>query len=153
VTLSATASLWVTRLLDIANPIWAVVSAVVVILPEVSASVASAGLRVAANLIGAGVGVGIAALALPTIPSLLMGLVLVAGLCRWLRLDAAARSAGVALVIVLLRDESGVLGSSETRVLLVAIGCIVALAVTVVVGQIETRLATWRQRIRDREDG
>jgi uncharacterized membrane protein YgaE (UPF0421/DUF939 family) len=146
VTVAAIASLEVTRALGIANPIWAVVSAIVVIMPEVTASAATAGLRVIANLIGAGTGIGIAALDLPMIPSLVAGLVAVAGLCRLVGLDAAARTAGVALVIVLLRDSHGVLGSSEVRVLLVVLGCAVALVVTLAIGQLESALAAWRRR-------
>jgi len=136
-TLAATTALLVTRALEIANPIWAVVSSIVVILPGVKSALASASLRVLANGIGAGIGVGIAALYLPMVASLALGLVAVAAACRALGLDAAARSGGVALVIVLLRPEHGALGSSETRVLHVALGCGVALAVTLVVTQVE----------------
>ena len=84
---------------------------------------------------------------LPSVPSLIMGLVAVAGLCRLVGLDGAARSACVALVIVLLRDHSGatVLGSSETRVVLVMLGCLIALIATVVAAQIE-RLSAMRRR-------
>ena len=146
VTLAGIAALLVTRALDVAAPIWAVVSAIVVIMPEVTTSIATAGLRVVANLIGAGVGVAIAAMALPTIPSLALGFVAVAGCCRLLGLDAAARSACVALVIVLLRDGSAVLGSSETRVMLVMLGCGVALVVTVVVAQAEVVAGKLRRR-------
>jgi hypothetical protein len=53
ITVAAGACLAVARLLHIANPIWAVVSAVVVIFPEVKNSVSSAALRVVANFIGA----------------------------------------------------------------------------------------------------
>jgi uncharacterized membrane protein YgaE (UPF0421/DUF939 family) len=148
--IAASTSLEVSRALHIANPIWAVVSSVVVIMPEVHASVASAALRVVANLIGAGVGVAIAALSLPTLPSLLAGMAAVAGLCRLLGLDAAARSANVALLIVLLRDAHAVIGSSETRVLLVALGCAVALAVTIVAAQVERLLARSAERRRAR---
>jgi uncharacterized membrane protein YgaE (UPF0421/DUF939 family) len=131
-TTSAVASLAIARALDIASPIWAVVSAVVVIQPELKGSVASAGLRVVANLIGAGVGVAIAALELPTMVALAIGLAGVAAACRLVGLDGAARSAGVALVIVLLRGEHEAVGSSEQRVALVLIGCLVALLVTLV---------------------
>jgi uncharacterized membrane protein YgaE (UPF0421/DUF939 family) len=147
-TLAATASLLVSRVLHIANPIWAVVSAVVVILPELRASVASAGLRVVANLIGAAIGIGIAFVGVPPIPSLVLGLVAVGTLCHLIGLDAAARSANVALIIVLLRapNARGVIDSSETRVLLVLIGCATALLVTIVAAQTERTLEKWRAR-------
>jgi hypothetical protein len=69
--------------------------------------------------------------------ALLVGLVAVALACRLAGLDGAVRSAGVALVIVLLRDEHETLGSSETRVLLVMLGCVIALAVTLCGAYIE----------------
>ena len=148
-TLSAAASLELSRLLHIANPIWAVVSSVVVILPELRASVASAGLRVVANLIGAGIGIGIALLALPAMPSLVVGVVAVGVVCHLIGLDAAARSGNVALIIVLLRDPShrGVIDSSETRVLLVLIGCAVALLVTIVAAQAERVVEKYRRAV------
>jgi uncharacterized membrane protein YgaE (UPF0421/DUF939 family) len=147
-TVSATAALELARALGIASPIWAVVSAVVVILPELSASIANALLRVVANLLGAGIGVAIAQLDLPLLPALVGGLAVVAACCRLLAIDAAARSAGVALVIVLLRDPTGVLGSSETRVLLVMLGCLVALVVTIAVAWCEPRLGRLLARLK-----
>lgn len=147
-TSAAIASLLVCRLLHIANPIWAIVSSVVVILPEHSASIASAALRATANLAGAGVGVAIGALSLPQIPSLLVGLVLIAGVCRLLAIDAAARTASVAVVIVLLKDPRGVLGSSELRVVLVLLGCAIALVVTIAAAWIERALTRALERRR-----
>jgi uncharacterized membrane protein YgaE (UPF0421/DUF939 family) len=140
-TTAAVLSLAVCQLLRIENPIWAVVSSVVVILPEVHASVSSAALRVIANLVGATVGVAIAVLGLPAFPSLVIGLAAVVGACRLLGIDMAARTASVAVVIVLLRAPGAVLGSSEVRVLLVILGCGVALAVTIVAAGIERALS------------
>jgi uncharacterized membrane protein YccC len=136
-TTAAVLSVLLCRQLGIENPIWAVVSSVVVILPEVHASVSSAALRVIANLVGVTVGVAIDVCALPTIPSLILGLLAVAGACRLLRIDATARTAGVAVVIVLLRMPGAALGSSETRVVLVLLGCIIGLVVTIVAARIE----------------
>ncbi len=133
VTVAAIASRELALALGIADPIWAIVSSIVVIMPETRASISTAGLRVVANLIGGAIGVGIAELELPVVPALLIGLVAVALACRAAGLDAAARTAGVALVIVLLRGGSDSVASSETRVLLVAIGCVVALVVTIAV--------------------
>jgi uncharacterized membrane protein YgaE (UPF0421/DUF939 family) len=148
-TVSATASLELARALGIAHPIWAVVSSIVVIVPELKASIANALMRVVANLLGAGIGVGIAALDLPLVPGLVAGLIAVAVCCRLLTIDAASRSAGVALVIVLLRDTTGVLGSSETRVALVMLGCVVSLVVTVGVAwstpQLDRLVRRWRR--------
>jgi uncharacterized membrane protein YgaE (UPF0421/DUF939 family) len=133
-TLAATAARELTHALGIAEPIWAIVSAIVVIFPEVKASVASAALRVVANLIGAGVGIAIAELGVPGLPALLVGLVAVAGLCRAAGLDGASRTATSALVIVLLRGGGdATVVSSEVRVGLVVMGCACALAVTIAV--------------------
>jgi uncharacterized membrane protein YgaE (UPF0421/DUF939 family) len=134
------------HLLHLSNPIWAQVSAVVVIMPTHAASVTSAALRVISNLVGAGVGVALAQLQLPSLVTIALGLIVVAGLCRLLAIDAAARSASVALVIVSLRGADGIVGSSELRLLLVLLGCASALAVTIVAAGIERALARRRPR-------
>jgi len=122
--------------------IWAVVSAVVVIQPDHRASVAAAALRVVANLVGAVVGLGVSlVLGTHQLIALVVGLFIVAFLCRKLRLDAAARTASVSLAIVLLRVPGGVLGSSELRLLGVLAGCAIALLVTVAAAQVEQRFA------------
>src|SRR6185312_2650201 len=100
------------------------------ILPEVRASISSAALRVVANLTGAGTGVVIGLLGLPPLPSLAVGLPATALLCRLIAVDSAARTACVALVVVLLKDPLDVRVTSATRVRLVVLGCAVALAVT-----------------------
>jgi uncharacterized membrane protein YgaE (UPF0421/DUF939 family) len=145
-TCAAVASLWLSRALHIANPIWAVVSSVVVILPEVQASVSSALLRTIANLVGAAAGLAISFLHLPPTASLIAGLLTVALLCRLIGIDAAARTASVAVIIVLLKDPYGVRTSSESRVALVMLGCGVALAVTVLATQIERAIGFLRGR-------
>jgi uncharacterized membrane protein YgaE (UPF0421/DUF939 family) len=121
--------------------IWAVVSAVVVIMPEVRASVGSAALRSSANVVGAAVGtvVGIAIGAYQLL-ALILAILLVALFCRILRIDAAARAGSVSAAIVLLKDPSGVLGSSEMRVAGVLLGCFVALIVTMAAALIERAL-------------
>jgi uncharacterized membrane protein YgaE (UPF0421/DUF939 family) len=134
---AAVLAILVCHLLGIVNPIWALVSAVVVIMPTTRASIASAALRVVANFIGAGVGAAIWLIGLPSIVAVVLGLPVVAALCRLLGLDAAARSASVALIIVSLKEPGGVLGSSEGRVLQVILGCTVALLDTVIAAGIE----------------
>jgi uncharacterized membrane protein YgaE (UPF0421/DUF939 family) len=136
-TCAAVASVLVARLLHVQNPIWAIVSSVVVILPGHRASVASAALRVISNMVGAGVGIAFAATGLPALPSLALGLLLVAFLCRVLAIDGAARSASVSLIIVNLRGPVDAVGSSEQRVLLVMLGCAVAFVVTLIAAAIE----------------
>jgi uncharacterized membrane protein YgaE (UPF0421/DUF939 family) len=140
-TCSAVVTLLLCERLHLLDPIWAVVSAVVVILPEVRASVSSAFLRVIANLVGAGVGLSVSFLGWPSLPSLALGLPVTALGCRITGIDAAARTASVALVIVLLKDPSDVRLSSEARVGLVVVGCSVALVVTVLSSAIEKALA------------
>jgi uncharacterized membrane protein YgaE (UPF0421/DUF939 family) len=130
--------------LHLAEPIWAVVSAVVVILPEVRGSMASASLRVIANLVGAGVGLLVSFLGWPSLPSLALGLPTTALSCRIIGVDTAARTASVALVIVLLKDPLGVRSSSEARVGLVMLGCAVALLVTALLSAIEKGIARAR---------
>jgi len=118
-TLAALASLVLCRALHIVNPVWAIVSAVVTILPEQKASIGLAAVRVVANLVGAAVGVAVGFLPLPEPLLLAIGLVAVALCCRVLNIDATARTASVTVVIVLNVDAHGRFGSSETRVMLV----------------------------------
>ena len=141
VVVSALAAFLASRDLGISNASWAVVSAIVVILPGHRASVASAALRVTANVLGAGIGAGVGALHWSEAPSLLMGLLLVIALSRALAIDAAARSACVSLTIVLLRDPLSVLGSSRARVEQVLIGCTAAFLVTLAAALLERRPA------------
>ena len=140
-TCAAVASLLLSERLHIATPIWAVVSAVVVIQPEVRASISSAALRVIANLVGAGAGMAVSLLGLPLSSSLVLGLLAGAGLSRLLGVDVAARTASVAVVIVLLKDPNDVGVTSETRVALVILGCMVALVTTVIVAGMEAGIA------------
>jgi uncharacterized membrane protein YgaE (UPF0421/DUF939 family) len=118
--------------------IWAVVTAVVVIQPDTRASVAAAALRMVANIMGAGVGLVVGELlGAQEVVALAVGLLIVAFVCRALRLDATARNASASLAVVLFKDPTGVLGSSETRVLGVLTGCAVAFIVTVAAAQLE----------------
>jgi uncharacterized membrane protein YgaE (UPF0421/DUF939 family) len=135
---AAAASMLMARLLQPQMGLWAVVSAVVVIQPDNRASLSAAALRVVANLVGASVGVAIGlVLGLHPFPAIVLAVVVVAGLCRALGLDAAARSANVSAAIVLLRGSEHLVVSLETRVLGVLAGCGIALAVTAVAVGIE----------------
>ena len=129
------------RLLGISQPVWALVSAVVVIMPTESASIASAVLCALANLVGAGAGVALASLGLPELAEIVIGLPLVAGISHLLGVDAAARTASVALLIVVARDPLAVADSSRMRVTQVLLGCAVALAVSAAAAAIEKHSA------------
>jgi uncharacterized membrane protein YgaE (UPF0421/DUF939 family) len=126
------------RFVDAHVGTWAAVSAIVVIQPDNRASISNAFLRVVANLLGVGVGVATGALfGDQLLLALVTSMLVVAGLCRWLALDVAARSACAAVAIVLLVDPADITGSSELRVIGVVCGCAIALVVT-----IATTLAT-----------
>jgi uncharacterized membrane protein YgaE (UPF0421/DUF939 family) len=144
-TAAAVLTLLVSSRLHLVNPIWAVVSAVVVIFPEVRGSVSSAAVRVVANLVGAGTGFAVSLLHLPPVPSLVLALPVAAILCRIAAIDLAARTASVAVAIVLLKDPFDVQVSSEARVGLVVLGCSIALAVTLLAAAAEWALARGRQ--------
>jgi len=128
------------RFVDAHVGTWAAVSAIVVIQPDNRASISNAALRVVANLMGVGVGVATGALlGDQLLLSLVTSLLVVAGLCRWLALDAAARSACAAVAIVLLVDPADITGSSELRVMGVVSGCAIALAVTIATALVTRR--------------
>ena len=144
VVVAAIASLLIARAFDVTVPIWAVVSAIVVIMPELTTSMSAAGLRVVANLIGAGAGIAIAQLDLPSIAALVLGLVVVAGACR----TARARRRG-AHGRRRARDRAAARPPRRgrlvgDRVLLVMLGCGVALVVTAIAVGIARLASAWR---------
>lgn len=142
---AAAASMLVSRLLATQMGLWAVVSALVVIQPDVHASFGAAALRAVANVVGASVGAAIGALlGAHPLPAIVLGVVAVALLCRALGLDAAARSGNVSAAIVLLRGGGHLLGSVETRVFGVFAGCGIALVVTAAAVLIDRRASVVR---------
>ena len=118
-------------LFHLPGAIWALVSAVVCRHAAEIASVVSRlrWLRVAANLIGAGIGAVASALLGHTLLSLGAGIFLTGVVCFFSRLEDAIRPAFAAVVIVALSSEPSVWAGSLDRVTGVMTGCVAALVV------------------------
>jgi uncharacterized membrane protein YgaE (UPF0421/DUF939 family) len=109
--------------------IWALVSAVVILRPGFEDSLRASQARVAANLLGAVMGVAVGS-SLGTRPvPIAIALFLVVLLCRWEPLLPAVRSACVGVVIVMMH-EGPLRQSGYERLIAVTIGCAVALAIS-----------------------
>ena len=120
------------RFLTIPGAIWAAVSALLVSQPALHPSLRASLARCVANLIGAGFGsLAVAALG-PTLPALALGVVATGMTCHVARLDDSLRPAyvAVAIVVLTLNPSLSVWAASLDRLLAVAVGCGVSIAVT-----------------------
>jgi uncharacterized membrane protein YgaE (UPF0421/DUF939 family) len=124
------------------SAMWAAVSAVLVLQPRFQRSLAASAIRVIANLLGAGIGVGVS-LAIPQrIAAVMVSLVLIVLACEFLRLDAGVRSACASVLIVTMAPGP-LVARGEERASAVCIGCGVALALQVVLYSIRGRIPKW----------
>jgi uncharacterized membrane protein YgaE (UPF0421/DUF939 family) len=103
---------------------WAMVSAFLVLQPEFSQSLTIAFTRTAANLIGAAVGLAIGSTMGVGLFPLILSIVIASIICGLLRLDAALRTACVAIVIVLNANHTSLVASGAERFASVTIGCL-----------------------------
>jgi uncharacterized membrane protein YgaE (UPF0421/DUF939 family) len=110
---------------------WAIISAIVVLQPELQQSLAASLSRVAANLVGALAGLAVAATAGVSVPSVLGAVVVTAVACGVLRLDVALRTACVAAIIVMTTQAhpGHVVLSGAERFLSTTVGCAVAVVI------------------------
>lgn len=103
---------------------WALVSAFLVLQPEFSQSLTIAMTRVAANLIGAAIGLASGELLGTGLISLIVAIIVSSIVCGLLRLEAALRTACVAIVIVMSANRLGIVASGAHRFESVTIGCL-----------------------------
>jgi uncharacterized membrane protein YgaE (UPF0421/DUF939 family) len=120
---------------------WAMVSAFLVLQPEFSQSLSIALTRVAANLIGAAIGLAVGGALGVGMAQLIAAIILSSIVCGLLRLDAALRTACVAIVIVMNANRTSIVASGADRFASVTIGCL-----TGVLLQLATQRLTRRFR-------
>lgn len=108
---------------------WAVVSALLVLIPDVRQSVATALARVAANIIGAVAGLIVSHYVGEGSAAVILAVVFVGYVCHLLRLDLGVRTACVGVVIVMTSHPGEVAASSLSRFWAVMIGCLVGVSV------------------------
>lgn len=117
------------QVLRISNPLWALVSAVLILQPGLNQSLSNSLTRVTANGVGMLTGAIVQLIHGHGYLGLCEGLIITIAICEVFRLDQGLRTACSTLIIVMLPAQSGIFGRGEQRVQAVAIGCAVGLGV------------------------
>ncbi len=110
---------------------WTLLSIILVISPEAKDSLKLALDRFKSNLIGSGIGLICFFIEGPRVWVILFGIILAILVCHWLNLLSVARSAIVAMIIVLIFENELVTwtGALE-RFFSVTLGCLIGLGIT-----------------------
>lgn len=122
---------------------WACVSAVLVLQPGIEQSISASAIRIAANLIGATIGLAIGRLLGAGPTQVLTAMVIVVFVCEGLRLDLGLRTACVSVIVVMTANEGRVVTTSVERFSAVFAGCGVAVVVQLIVERLESWFG-WR---------
>ena len=110
---------------------WCLISVILVLSPEGKDSVNLALTRIKANIAGASVGILCLLIAPMNMWTLSIAVALTISLCYALKLDAGARSALAATIIIMLHAEGNhIWDTALERVIAVLSGCLLGLAVT-----------------------
>lgn len=116
---------------------WSLISVVLVLSPEGKDALDLALTRIKANFVGAGTGLLILLLHIPSPLNLAAGAIISLFLCDRLKLNAGARSTLAAMIIILLHQEETLAGphlwdSALSRIVAVVSGCLLGLLITYV---------------------
>jgi uncharacterized membrane protein YgaE (UPF0421/DUF939 family) len=111
--------------------VWAAVSALIVIQPSLHPSLRASLVRVAANLIAAGVGSALHAIINIPLVDLVLGILAVGMICHHTKLDDGLRAGYAAIAIVTLTLQDNTFQGAVGRVVAVVIGCVCAVLVNV----------------------
>ncbi|MBX3390106.1 MAG: FUSC family protein [Phycisphaeraceae bacterium] len=133
------------RVLGAAGVPWAIISAIIVLQPEVNESLRAAVVRILANIVGAMIGMIVGVTLGMGGWQVILSLSLVILTCELLRLDLGLRSACIAVIIILMFDDASVEHSAMERCIATITGCALAASV-----QIGMEHATRRLGIHDR---
>jgi uncharacterized membrane protein YgaE (UPF0421/DUF939 family) len=128
--------------------IWALVSAVIVLRPGFEDSLRASEVRIAANVVGALVGVAATmATGSAGAPAIALALALTIVICHWRPLEKGVRSACAGVVIVMMHEGS-IPHMGLERLAAVLVGCLAALVVGYVGDKLSRRLlpSDWRQK-------
>lgn len=116
--------------------VWAAVSALIVIQPSLHPSLRASLVRVAANLIAAGVGSALHAIINIPLVDLVLGIMAVGMICHHTKLDDGLRAGYAAIAIVTLTMQDNTFQGAVFRVISVMLGCLCAVLVNVVFDKI-----------------
>ena len=124
------------QLKDIAS--WCLLSTLLVLAPDTKDSYKLAITRIKANLVGAGVGFLILTVYTNGMIWVLIGVILAITICYLLKIETGARSAAVAIIIILMHDELHHWWEvAVDRAFGVLLGCFLGMAITFIFHQIE----------------
>jgi len=112
---------------------WAIMSACLALQPGLVQSIGASLVRIAANVVGAIIGLAVGSLLGVGGWQLIVALVAVVFACQLLRLDLALRSACVTVIIILTFNHGNVLLTGLERSSAVIIGCSLAVIVQMVI--------------------
>jgi len=123
------------------SPLWAVVSAILVVQPAMEQSIATSAVRIAANTVGGMAGILVGFFLGNGIWQFLLALLLVVLICEIFKFDLALRTACVSVAVIMLRsDVGGVATTSWERLFGVVIGCVTALCVQLLAEMVRKQL-------------
>ena len=123
------AIVWGFQLAHKPGAIWALVSAVIVLRPGFEDSLRASEVRIAANMVGALVGVVVSVAARAAGPlQIAVALAVVILICHWPPLENGVRSACAGVVIVMMHEGS-VTHMGFERLAAVLVGCLTAMVV------------------------
>jgi uncharacterized membrane protein YccC len=112
---------------------WTMLSIILVLSPEVKDSPKLTNERVKSNLIGSCVGLFCFLLPLPEVVMMVFGITLAIVICHFFKLMNVARTAVVALIIVVIHEqETRTNWAAVERFVSVTLGCLIGLAVSTV---------------------
>jgi uncharacterized membrane protein YgaE (UPF0421/DUF939 family) len=135
------------RTFDLPTEGWAVISAALVFNAHANASWRLAGALVAANMVGASVSLLALYLGGSTIVSITVAMLLVGLICHLAYLDDGLRAAYICIAIVMVIDRFATLAAPIERVVSVAVGSLVGVAVSLLMEKIEVCAPSRRQRL------
>jgi uncharacterized membrane protein YgaE (UPF0421/DUF939 family) len=126
---------------------WAMLSIILVISPEEEQAKKLTIDRFKSNFLGSLSGFAVFFLPIDDLYKIILGIVLTCLLCRFFTLLNVARSAIVALLIILIEHKDDSLFAPVGRFIPVALGCFIGLGVTLVTSAIIQRINTILGRI------
>jgi uncharacterized membrane protein YccC len=116
---------------------WTIISIMLVISPEEKDARRLTGERFKANLIGSSVGLVCFILLIRQEFMILLGIILTSLICHFFRLMNVARTAVVALIIVIFHEQTELsYWAAVERFASVALGCLLGLGITVTTGSL-----------------
>jgi uncharacterized membrane protein YgaE (UPF0421/DUF939 family) len=121
---------------------WAIIASILALQPGYQQSFATSIVRILANTVGASVALVIGRSFGTSELNIIIAIVIVVVTCEMLRLEAALRTACVAVIIVLTVDPTHVTSTGEERFSATIAGCAAALVVQVATDAIRKRFGT-----------